>query len=70
MSEKNENLVVTTGQNKEILFTCKFCGESKPLSDLVVMRQYYPQLTACKSCAIGTRNVDTVEETQPESQSD
>jgi transcription elongation factor Elf1 len=62
MSESNEKTVGEAVQNREITFTCKFCGENKPLSDLVVMRQYYPQITACKTCAIGTRNVESDKE--------
>jgi hypothetical protein len=36
-----------------IMFKCKICGESKPLSDLVVIKNYYPQLSACRACARG-----------------
>jgi transcription elongation factor Elf1 len=52
-------------QAKECTFLCKFCGESKPLAELVVLKQYYPQLVACKRCAINTRPAEPVEE-QPE----
>jgi hypothetical protein len=38
-------------KEKEIVFKCKFCGETKPLSDLTVMRQFYPQISACRACA-------------------
>jgi transcription elongation factor Elf1 len=38
-------------EEKPLVFTCKFCGETKPLSELVIMRQYYPQLAACKDCS-------------------
>ena len=38
---------------KEIFFKCKFCGQTKPFCELVVLRQYYPQLSACKDCAKG-----------------
>ncbi len=44
-----------TGEN-EITFTCRFCGETRPLSDMVIMRQYFPQIPACKKCARGIRN--------------
>ena len=40
----------------EVVFTCKFCGQTKPLSDLVVMRQFFPQIPSCKDCAKATRN--------------
>jgi hypothetical protein len=39
---------------KRILFKCKFCGEMKPLNDMIVMRQYYPQISACRECAKGS----------------
>ncbi len=49
----------------EIVFKCKLCGETKPLSELVVMRHYYPQLAACKKCARGTRAEAPAEEQKP-----
>jgi hypothetical protein len=51
MPEKSEKKTVQTEQPKEIMFKCQFCLEKKPLSELVMMRQYYPVLTACKTCA-------------------
>jgi transcription elongation factor Elf1 len=58
MAAKTEKKVVEVVPEKEITFKCKFCGEEKPFCELVVMRQYYPQIAACKKCAIGTRNVE------------
>jgi transcription elongation factor Elf1 len=43
-------------QQKEVNFTCKFCGEIKPLVELVVMRQFFPAISSCKACAKATRN--------------
>jgi hypothetical protein len=43
-------------KEKEIVFTCKFCGETKPFCELVVMRQFYPPISSCKTCAKSTRN--------------
>jgi hypothetical protein len=34
----------------EIVFKCRFCGESKPLVELVMIRHYYPPLAACGDC--------------------
>jgi transcription elongation factor Elf1 len=55
MAGKTEKKSNETKTENEIIFKCKFCGESKPLSELVVMRHYYPQLAACKKCARGTK---------------
>jgi len=44
------------GKEKEIVFLCKFCCETKPIKDLVVMRQFYPPISSCKDCARATRN--------------
>jgi hypothetical protein len=41
---------------KEIVFVCKFCGKTKPLSDMVVLRHFYPQITTCKECAKDTKS--------------
>jgi hypothetical protein len=52
-----EKTVIKAGEttNQEIMFKCKFCGETKPLSELVLMRQYFPQMSACKDCSRSTR---------------
>jgi transcription elongation factor Elf1 len=50
MPKKTENQSGQT-DNQEIMFKCKFCGETKPLSEMVLMRQYFPQIAACKSCS-------------------
>ncbi len=51
MAAKAEKLLVEVPQVKPVYFTCKFCGESKPLQDLIVIRRFHPQLSACKECA-------------------
>jgi hypothetical protein len=48
--------VVPEKHEKEVVFTCKFCGETKPIVELVVMRQFFPPISSCKSCAKATRN--------------
>ena len=51
MAAKAEKFVPAVVQLKPVYFTCKFCGESRPLSDLVVVRRFFPQLAACSECA-------------------
>jgi len=34
----------------EPAFTCRFCGQEKPLGELVLIRHYYPPLAACRDC--------------------
>jgi len=34
----------------ETTFVCKFCGESKPLSELTLQTRFFPVLTACRAC--------------------
>jgi len=42
---------VSGGQGiSEITFTCRFCGESKPLSELTLQTRFFPVLTACRAC--------------------
>ncbi len=43
------------GSSQEIYFKCKFCGEKKPLSELVVMRQYFPPISVCSVCSKGQK---------------
>ena len=56
MPEKSENNAVETDKDKEFIFVCKFCGETKPFCDLVVMSQFFPPISSCKACAKATRN--------------
>jgi len=34
----------------ETTFVCKFCGESKPLSELTLQTRFFPVLTSCRAC--------------------
>jgi hypothetical protein len=43
----------TASTAKEIVFTCKSCGETKPLSELVILQHFFPQIAVCKVCARG-----------------
>jgi hypothetical protein len=51
MAAKLEKNVPEIVENKPIVFTCKFCGETKPLDEMVIIRRYFPQLTACNQCS-------------------
>lgn len=31
-------------------FYCKFCDESKPLSEMTFMTRFFPVLVACRNC--------------------
>ncbi len=53
MSEKSEKKTVQVEPPKTIMFKCQFCGESKPMDELVILRHYYPILSSCKECAKG-----------------
>ena len=35
---------------KEITFECKFCGRSKPLDEMAVIKGYFPPIVACRDC--------------------
>ncbi len=49
--EKSKEKTADKARKKEITFVCKFCEQARPLSDMVVLRNYYPQVTSCKDCA-------------------
>lgn len=55
MSDKSGKKPIQTEKPKRIMFKCQFCGENKPLLDLIMLRQYYPVISACKDCAKGPR---------------
>jgi hypothetical protein len=63
MSDKSEKKTVESEESKAIMFTCKLCGESKPLDDLVILRQYYPVLSSCRECSKGPK-VEAVQDSQ------
>jgi hypothetical protein len=64
MSDKTEKKGQEPVQAREIVFKCQFCGETKPLVDLVVMRQYFPQKSSCKTCATRTSKPEPTTEEQ------
>ena len=35
---------------KEITFDCKFCQQSKPLAEMVVLARFFPPMVACREC--------------------
>jgi hypothetical protein len=63
MPEKSAKKTALHEQTKDVMFKCKLCGESKPISELVVLRQYYPVLSSCKECAKGPKK-DAAQESQ------
>jgi ribosomal protein L32 len=56
MPEKSGKKAVAKNSEKQILFKCKFCGEMKLLNDMIVMRQYFPQISVCRDCAKSNLN--------------
>ncbi|MBN1191395.1 MAG: hypothetical protein JXA46_16690 [Dehalococcoidales bacterium] len=60
MSESTAKTSAESGESSknkaEIFFKCKLCGELRPLSELIVIKNYYPHLSACKACARGVVN--------------
>ena len=35
---------------KDSTFTCKFCEQEKPLSEMTVITRFFPAVPACKEC--------------------
>ena len=63
MAAKSEKIAQV--KPADITFTCKFCGQSKPLQDLIVIKHFYPQMSACKECAQAKKIIEpAVEESQ------
>ena len=56
MADKSEVKKTGSDKNPIVNFKCKFCGESKPLEELVILRQYFPQISVCKACSIAASN--------------
>ena len=51
----------------EVTFVCKFCGESKPLSELTLQTRFFPVLTACRACekALQSLKIDELPDETP-----
>jgi hypothetical protein len=62
MSEKSEKKTVQVEPPKPIMFKCQFCEETKPMEELVILRQYYPILSCCRDCAKGPRTESKLEQ--------
>ena len=52
-----ETPVKTDGAEKEITFKCRFCGETKPFSEMVLQTRYFPVLTSCRACDKDLQNI-------------
>jgi transcription elongation factor Elf1 len=37
-------------KNYQITFKCRFCGETKPLGEMVQMTRFFPPVVACADC--------------------
>lgn len=37
-------------KDRQATFKCKFCGEFKPLRELVRMTRFFPPVIACSGC--------------------
>jgi len=35
---------------REIIFTCKYCGEQKPIEEMRVATRFFPPLVVCRDC--------------------
>ena len=46
-AEKKKKVALKT---KEITFNCKFCEQSKPLTEMVVLTRFFPPVVVCKDC--------------------
>ena len=37
-------------KDHQVTFKCRFCGEIKPLQELVRMTRFFPPVVACSGC--------------------
>ena len=65
-TDSKMNEVNNVNEESKITFTCRFCEEAKPYSEMVVMGDFFPPLTACRSCAQYINQSEGKEETQEE----
>lgn len=51
---------------KETTFTCRYCGEEKPLTDMVVLSRFFPPVTVCRGCAVRVEYARADRQQEPE----
>ena len=54
----------------EITFVCKFCGQSKPLSELTLQTRFFPVLTSCRECEKSLQSLKIEEEEKAEEETE
>jgi hypothetical protein len=64
MSDKEANQSMAA-EHQTVTFKCKFCGEVKPLKEMVRITRFFPLIVACADCEkkmdrTGTRDVPEV----------
>jgi len=37
-------------ETRETTFKCRFCGETRPLGEMIIMTRFFPQIVACRDC--------------------
>lgn len=37
-------------ESQKITFKCSFCGQFKPLGDMMILTRFFPRLVACRDC--------------------
>ena len=54
MPAKKEKTTVTKVKESkaaaEATFICKFCEQTKPISEMTVIARFFPAVSACKDC--------------------
>jgi hypothetical protein len=41
---------VPWNKRHKIIFTCKYCGEQKPIEEMEVATRFFPPLVVCRDC--------------------
>ncbi len=50
MAETKRQETQVKSEKKEITFTCRFCGRSMPVKEMMVIARFFPSLVACREC--------------------
>jgi len=50
MSEEDGTEEDKASNEDVIFFKCKFCETEKPISEMIVITSFFPQLVACADC--------------------
>ena len=49
-TKKLDKKQAEVAKKEEIAFKCRFCGETKSITEMRILTRFFPQIVACRDC--------------------